>query len=336
MDTWWQKIQRLPVVVGIIVACMLGIVLIIGIIGGYLCNWDWTGITNKTLWDWLNLLGVLAIPVVVGFGAVWFTTRQGKVADAENTDNQRETALQAYIDKMSELLLKEHLGELTPNGKLKPEYVEVRKIARIRTLTVLRSLDKERKGSVLLFLKEAGLINKDKVILDLSGADFREVKLIGADLSQVNLSKVNLIGADLSYTVLDGAVLIDAYLSWANLIETSLRGTDLSRASLRGAYLSKTDPSETTLPWIIIKNLNIQHKTLGADLSQANLSNVDLTNANLNEADFSEADLSCAVLSEADLSGAILKDAYGISVEELEEQAKSLKGATMPDGSIHS
>jgi hypothetical protein len=48
----------------------------------------------------------------VGFGAVWFTTRKGKAADAENKDNQRETALQAYIDKISELLLHEHLSEL--------------------------------------------------------------------------------------------------------------------------------------------------------------------------------------------------------------------------------
>jgi ABC-type molybdate transport system permease subunit len=49
-----------------------------------------TGFAGKTLFDWLTLLGILAVPVVVGFGAVWFTTRQGKVADAVNKDNQRE------------------------------------------------------------------------------------------------------------------------------------------------------------------------------------------------------------------------------------------------------
>jgi hypothetical protein len=31
-------------------------------------------------------------------------------------DNQREVALQAYIGNMSELLLKHHLGKLTPEG----------------------------------------------------------------------------------------------------------------------------------------------------------------------------------------------------------------------------
>jgi hypothetical protein len=65
--------------------------------------------------------------------------------------NQREIALQDYIDKMSELLLKEHLSEL------KTEYEEVRKIARVPTLTVLPQLDGRRKRSVLQFLKESGL-----------------------------------------------------------------------------------------------------------------------------------------------------------------------------------
>src|SRR5260370_16288603 len=53
-------------------------------------------------------------------------------------DNQRETALQSYIDKLSELLLHEKLRESKPED-------EVRKIGRVRTLTVLPRLDNERK-----------------------------------------------------------------------------------------------------------------------------------------------------------------------------------------------
>jgi hypothetical protein len=47
----------------------------------------------------------------------------------------------------------------------------------------------------------------------------------------------------------------------------------------------------------------------------------------LMETDLSGADLSRADLSEADLGGA-----KGITNEQLEQQARSLKGATMPDG----
>src|SRR5260370_9953393 len=152
-----MKAWRGFVIVGVIViVCVIRFIFAVHWFG-----WGWTGFGPettepkqhaKTLWDWLNLLGVLAIPVAVALATTWFTTQQGKVSDAENKDNQREALLQEYIDKISELLLKEHLGEL------KPEYEEVRKIARIRTLTVLRRLDAERKGSALQFLYEAGLI----------------------------------------------------------------------------------------------------------------------------------------------------------------------------------
>jgi hypothetical protein len=122
----WQKIVTILVVIIILVVAIALIIVEIRVYG--------TGFAGKTLWDWLQLLAAFAIPLVVGFGAVWFTTRQGKVADAENTNNQRETALQAYIDKMSELLLEKHLRESQPND-------EVRKIARVRTLTILPRLD---------------------------------------------------------------------------------------------------------------------------------------------------------------------------------------------------
>jgi uncharacterized protein YjbI with pentapeptide repeats len=72
-----------------------------------------------------------------------------------------------------------------------------------------------------------------------------------------------------------------------------LSDTDLSRANLERAYLS------------------------GTNLSGANLSNANLSNANLSN----------TVLRDANLSGA-----EGITNQELEQQAASLKGATMPNG----
>src|SRR6266702_1997874 len=228
-DIWWQHIEQYRVAIG--VCAIVCVVVIVIIFIGY--QFDWTGFngynkvtithiisgTNagtvtkteeyhpgKSIWDWLQLLGVLAIPVVVGFGAVWFTTRQSKVADAENKDNQRETALQAYIDKMSELLLKEHLGELKLEG------VEVRKIAQVRTLTLLRMLDSERKGSVLRFLQESSLIGKDKRIIDLTSANLSRANLYLANLSGADLRTADLRRADLNI-----ADLREADLSGANL-----------------------------------------------------------------------------------------------------------------------
>ncbi len=295
-----MQIKQHRVAIGVVGVVL--VVVIALIIAGY--GFDWTGFNGynqvtiahttsgpsagtvvrtevyqpgKNLWDWLQLLGVLAIPVVVGFGAAWFAAQQGKVSDRENTDNQRETALQAYIDSMSELLLHEKLRKSSEDD-------EVRTVARVRTLTVLPRLDGVRKRSVLQFLYESGLIEKGKRIVDLDGADLK-----GAYLFYINLS-----GADLSLVT----------LTEANLFHADLSGADLSEA-----YLHK------------------------ADLRIANLSGANLRIAFLLEADLSGADLLQADLHEAFCKGADLTGAK-VTTEQL-DKAKSLEGATMPDGTKH-
>src|SRR3989442_986202 len=103
---------------------------------------------GKTLWDWFQLLIIPAVLAIAGYTINLTISR----SEQESTrlrdqteheiaeDNQREAALQDYIDKMSELLLEKKLRE-------SPEGNEVRKIARVRTLTVLPRLDANRKRS---------------------------------------------------------------------------------------------------------------------------------------------------------------------------------------------
>ncbi len=139
----WQKVQQYPFIT------MGSIVLLIAFaLAVHWWGWDWTGFNRytdpelrpnqqyrpeKTLWDWLQLL---IVPLVLAVGGFWLSQIQKKTEQRSTADNQRETALQAYIDKMSELLLKEHLGELTVNSELKSEYEQVRNVARVRTITV--------------------------------------------------------------------------------------------------------------------------------------------------------------------------------------------------------
>ena len=144
---------------------------------------------------------------------------------------------------MTDLLVVHELGKLQDDER-KLQRNPVSTVAWARTKTVLRRLDGDRKGAILRFLTEAGLINKGRpVIGSLVGAHLRDAKLQGSVLRN-----------------------------------TALQGVDLSGADMRGA-------------------------------------------------DLRDADLTRANLSGADLSGAT-----AITNEELEQQAASLKGATMPNG----
>src|SRR5260221_1480317 len=230
LRSWWEKIRKPLGIIGIIVACLGVVVLVFVVVRLY-----GTGFVGKTLWDWLGLLAALAIPVVVGFGAAWFTAQQVKASERENKDNQHEAALQTYIDKISELLLHEKLRDSA-------EEDEVRKIARVRTLTILPRLDANRKRSVLQFLYESDLINKGKSIIVLRDAD----------LSKANLSHVNLREADMSFAILSEANLSGARLLGANLRKVNLCGANLRSAKLYEAALDGADLSFVDLTDAII------------------------------------------------------------------------------------
>jgi uncharacterized protein YjbI with pentapeptide repeats len=89
-------------------------------------------------------------------------------------------------------------------------------------------------------------------------------------------------------------------------------------------------------------------KLAGADMSYLDLSRLDLREANLREANLRRSDLSHSNLRGANLEGANLARAIlyetdlrdarlvGAQVTLLQlSQSKSLKGTTMPDGTVH-
>jgi uncharacterized protein YjbI with pentapeptide repeats len=352
--SWWQQIQTHPVV-SVLIAFIIALVVLV-ILGGYLFHWDWTGFngnnkSGKTLWDWMQLL---FIPVVLAIAGFWFNHRERKAAElrAENerkaaelraqaeqeiaSDNQREAALQAYVNEMSELLLHENLR------KSKPEN-EVRKIARVRTLTVLARLDGKRKRNLLLFLYDAGLIDRGHQIIDVSDADLSEadlsevtlyryrwikdsspirgritVTVANADLSGVNLRNATLNGANLNGVKLGAENQFDLTMSdtdystgstiIANLSEAKLVKANLGRAALGGVDLRRADLSEAILGGAYLQHANLSLANLyGADLSIETLIADDYNPEDPPDisgwigADLSEANLSGANLSEANL-----------------------------------
>jgi uncharacterized protein YjbI with pentapeptide repeats len=274
----------------------------------------WTGFRGMTVREWLDLLVVPLALVVISFV---FTTQQDQ--RQQRTENQRaeaerelavqraqDEALQAYLDQMSTLMLERNLLESEVGD---PVYT----LAQARTSTIMTTLDAEGNRKVTRFLTDVGLTGTGESSIsllkeiELEHAELRVANLTGAnlreaDLSRADLSLANMVGANLSL-----AVLVEADLSEINMLRGDLSGSTLYGADLSRAYVASGDLSYTEL---------VKADLSGANIKRANLSNASLQGANL---------------TDADLTNANLTGAEGITNEELEQQAASLEGATMPN-----
>src|SRR5215203_3380787 len=126
---------------------------------------------------------------------------------------------------------------------------------------------------------------------------------------------------------------VTRFLSNSGLAESSeaspglLREIPLSHATLSDAYLRNAFLGEADLSHAFLLGADLSHR---AFLAGTDLSGAVLVKAKLSGAVLVKAKLSGAVLNKANLNGA-----EGITNEELEQQAKSLEGATMPNGQMH-
>lgn len=216
------------------------------------------------------------------------------------TAQQNATSLQVSTDQQQETILEtyiDHLSGLLLNNNLSKSKPDdvVRAVAQAETLTALRRLDPARKGALIQFLYTSGLINKNNDIVSLQGAD-----LTNAKLTIVITTQIGLTPSISTYP----AILFNADLSGADLV-----GADFSDGELGGINLS------------------------AANLDGANLSGANLSQADLSQAGLYKANLDSSLLDGADLSMASLEGA-SVTQNQL-NKAKSLQGATMPDGSKH-
>ena len=226
--------------------------------------WDLTGFYDKQLWDWFELLAVPILIVLIGYQLEQRDKRKAEEQEAREKeraeeqkqlekekaekqaeverqiakDNLAEEAIQAYLDRMSDLLLNKELRkDLLPNvnDKLNPSGYDnpVRDVARTQTTTILRRLegDKDHQARILDFLRDA----------ELYQFIFQNANLSKIDLSQADLKEANLQGAHLWDTNLQGALLYKANLQRACLTKANLQKANLLEANLQGANLLEAD-----------------------------------------------------------------------------------------------
>lgn len=244
----------------------------------------------KTAWDVLQLL---IVPVMLVLIALYFNASQAS-RDRSREDRRSEDAtLDSYLGKMSGLMLDRDLLTSRPGSA-------VREVARAETLSTVRRLSGERKGEVVRFLEEAGLLRVPLVrvgsrlaatptnlILDLDGADLRGVDLRGFLFSGPERSTGDALGGDLrgarfDHALLEYIVFYDADLRGASFEESSFNRTDflfprLQEASFKGAYLNSA--------YFIHADLR------GASFEEAVLAATNLEHARLNGAVFDDADI---------------------------------------------
>jgi uncharacterized protein YjbI with pentapeptide repeats len=255
---------------------------------------------QKTLWDVASLI---IVPVLLASLVAFYSRLEAKRQNAIEERPFQEAAFYDYLHDMTDLVEK---GQLVPD----PD-PEIQHAAQARTSIVWGQLPEDRKRLVVEFLYEACLMgcmaedgSKVLPVVLPKGADLKGIVLVDADLRGADLSESDLVGAELGGAEMIWAMLKRADLSQADLRAANLRVADLREASLRGAHLDGA-----YLIW--------------ADLSKANLSGAFLSGADLGSANLSEADLSGANLERASVTQAQL------------DQAASLKGATLPDGTVH-
>jgi len=206
--------------------------------------WAWTGFGEKKLWDWLQLLSALAIPVVLAAAGFWFTAQQeahqlaieDHRAEAERELAQqraKDEALQAFLEQMGQLLLEKKL-------RTSKEGSAVMTLAKARTVTALQRLDANHNRIILRFLREAKLIRAEPErrhgehsVVSLTSANLEGADLKGADLHSLDLEDADLTGADLT-----GANLRDTYLHSIQLERANLQGADLTSAVLNDAKVT--------------------------------------------------------------------------------------------------
>ena len=254
-------------VLTIVLIAVLAIDLIVVFYRGYLSSWQLLTQPSRIVWAALGLIALVGL-----LASAYDKLFSPAVRRAISRNAPLVSALIALIGVLIAQTVNSHLTScnqknqhlldyLSTVGELPSNSADPAKDTAVQaqTLTILPDLSGEQKRTVMQFLYQANLINKDNPRIKLYYADLTSADLKGTDpqenkfvLDNANLRGVNLQDADLQYTSLTGS-----NVSNSHLVNTNLSNTDLSEANLNHSYLSNVDLS-------------------GANLSGADLGGVDL------------------------------------------------------------
>jgi hypothetical protein len=335
----WTVIAALPYVIPVALLLGLAIAITLVAIGGYMYKWGWTGFAGKTLWDWMKLL---IVPLILAVGGLLITQMERlNSARAQELDRERlevdRQQTQAQLRQTEQRLeldreRAEQERRLTQEGQITDRFtraidqlgatdVEGRRILEIRTGAVY-ALERISREST----KDYGPITEILTAYVRVYAPWPPYVDRTPEAPIVLAADIQAILTVLGRRAEDH--LFGQYRIPLDLYRTDLRGSDLERADLERVDLHQTNLHQANLHQANLHQANLQRGYLRG----ANLRETSLEEAELRASDMEEALLDSANLNGANLQGARLSGAEGITNEELEQQAASLEGATMPNG----
>lgn len=346
-----------------------------------LYNFDWSGFDNqfvppfvqprKELWDWLQLLAVLAVPIAVAIIGAQLQAQLQKAQNAEieerrkseqrrsarekkrqqeqdeeeqkrRDDNVREQYYQDFIDRIWSLIQ----DDFQHNRKL-------RQIARTHTLTAFRRLQSDIRYIRLLleFLHGNSLTTSNRQLQRLSESEYqwsnpvimlKDVAVPNVDLRGANLDGIWLDSAKMPKARLDNKTYLrEAYLVGIDFSDAELDGAKLDGANLGGANLTGAKLRETVLSNCDLRGAEIDVESLrhcqvtGAKLSGNNSKRewpgIDLSGVTLKDVELIGANLAGAVLRGSFLINATLTDAI---LEGADLTGTHLEGANLKGATI--
>ena len=354
--------------VSVFVIVFFSSILVLSIVLGYLYELNWVGVIDtatgeiKSLWDWLELL---IVPLILAIGGWWIShvekLRSQNLKDTEVlvlVEKQRQDSLQKYIDDMTSLLL----GNITDEWD--EDDIILNAVIISQTLATLKMLDGTRKGILLQFLCDLGLISIEKNpqtqhfgsldirMADLSNANLNGCRLYGVRLMEVNFSgatfysatfygsdlwQSNFTAADLTYSEFISARMVDSTFQDTKMIRSNASDLVLTRAKISNSVFNNSLLHEASFKNAKIAQTAFAHCILnGADFSDATLNKVDFSNADLSpwvegkRTSFRNSKLVDVNFDNADLTGADFTDAQ-IDLRSI-KKAKTLTGVILPNG----
>ena len=258
------------------------------------------GFAGKTPWDFIQLL---LIPLVLAGVGFLFSAQQNQTS-LQVSERQHRADLQIAATRYAndQQLAADQQRETTLKTYLDDmsDLLLNHNLRKSKSGDEVSQVARERTLTALRRLDA----NRNGIVLQF----LQDAHLIGTENPIIDFGEADLSGDNLSYV-------------------------NLSYVNLSYAYLSNADLSYATLSYATLSYADLEANLSNADLYNANLSGAILYNANLSDANLEGANLSGAILYNANLSNADLSGA--IVTQEQLARAKSLQGATMPDGSKH-